>query len=53
MKNYWQQQQWTQQPQQWTQQPQQEQPQWQQWNPQQQDVPSMPETPPEFNSMNE
>lgn len=53
MKNYWQQQQWTQQPQQWTQQPQQEQPQWQQWNPQQKDIPSMPETPPEFNSMNE
>ena len=44
-KNYWQQQQWTQQPQQ----PQ----QWQQWNPQQQDdVPPMPETPPEFDPNN-
>lgn len=44
-KNYWQQQQWTQQPHQ----PQ----QWQQWNPQQQDdVPPMPETPPEFDPNN-
>ena len=49
LKNQWQQQQWTQQ--QWTQQPQQNsQQQWQQWNPQQQsnNVPPMPETPPEF-----
>jgi archaellum component FlaF (FlaF/FlaG flagellin family) len=44
LKNQWQQQQWTQQPQQNSQQ------QWQQWNPQQQpnNVPPMPETPPEF-----
>lgn len=43
LKNYWQQQQWTQ-PQQGQSQ------QWQQWNPQQpDDVPPMPETPPEFN----
>ena len=53
MKNYWQQQQWTQQGPQQPQQPQQSQ-QWQQWNPQQQeDVPPMPETPPEFNAMDE
>ena len=56
LKNYWQQQQWTQQPQQgqqqqWTQQPQQEQQQWQQWNQQQPpyNVPPTPGTPPEFN----
>lgn len=43
LKNQWQQQQWTQQG---------AQQQWQQWNPQQQpnNVPPMPETPPEFNS---
>ena len=49
LKNQWQQQQWTQQ--QWAQQPQQNaQQQWQQWPPQQQpnNVPPMPETPPEF-----
>ena len=49
LKNQWQQQQWTQQ--QWAQQPQQSaQQQWQQWTPQQQpnNVPPMPETPPEF-----
>ena len=49
LKNQWQQQQWTQQ--QWAQQPQQNaQQQWQQWTPQQQpnNVPPMPETPPEF-----
>ncbi len=49
LKNQWQQQQWTQQ--QWAQQPQQNaQQQWQQWTPQQQpnNVPPMPDTPPEF-----
>ena len=49
LKNQWLQQQWTQQ--QWAQQPQQNaQQQWQQWTPQQQpnNVPPMPETPPEF-----
>lgn len=48
LKNQWQQQQWTQQPQQ----PQQgEQQQWQQWGQQQtpNNVPPMPQTPPEFN----
>lgn len=43
LKNFWQQQQWTQ-PQQDPQQPQ----QWQQWNQNTEDVPPMPETPPEF-----
>ena len=44
-KNYWQQQQWTQQAQQ-------QQQQWRQWNPgQHENVPPMPETPPEFDPM--